>query len=112
MNSDVGPETNPGGFSTSVDRRDDLMSVVVTGDIDLDTSEEFGRVLSSGAGARRVDVDLLGVGYMDSSGLRSLLTAQTSIEGRGGRLVVTRASSIVTRLFEIAGVTELLAASD
>jgi anti-anti-sigma factor len=112
MDSEVAPESEPRGFSTSVDRRDDLISVVVTGEIDLDTTEEFGRVLSAGAGVRRLEVDLSEVSYMDSAGLRSLLTARTTIGEQGGELVVTRASSIVTRLFEIAGVAELLDSSD
>ena len=95
-------------MSIEVDERDDVTVVTVNGEIDLDTSDEFGRALVSGATPGRVDVDLTGVSYIDSAGLRSLLTARTDLEEQGKRLRVVSASTIVTRLFEIAGVADLL----
>ena len=95
-------------MSIEVDEHDDVMAVTVNGEIDLDTSDEFGLALVGVAPTGRVDVDLTGVSYIDSAGLRSLLTARTDLEERGAQLRVVSASTIVTRLFEIAGVADLL----
>ena len=54
------------------------------------------------------DLDLGDVDYMDSTGLRAVLAARTDLEGRGARLDVVRASSIVGRLLEITGLGEMV----
>jgi anti-anti-sigma factor len=95
------------GFSLDVDEGDDVVTVRVSGEIDLDTNSEFGQALTGVPAVLRVDVDLGEVSYMDSAGLRSLLTARADVEQRGGRLRVVKASAIVSRLFEIAGVADL-----
>lgn len=95
-------------MSIGVDEHDDVTVVTVNGEIDLDTSDEFGRALVGGATTGRVDVDLNGVSYIDSAGLGSLLTARTELEEQGMQMRVVSASTIVTRLFEIAGVADLL----
>jgi anti-anti-sigma factor len=109
-NADASTTPESRRFSLVVDERDDALVVTVSGDVDLDTSDEFGRALGSSAAAL-VDVDLADVTYMDSAGLRSLLTARADVEQRGGRLRVVGVSSIVSRLFEIAGVADLFDAS-
>src|SRR5262245_52769189 len=93
-------------FSLDAEEGDDVLTVTVSGDVDLDTSDEFGHALG-GSIAPLVNVDLAEVTYMDSAGLRSLLTARAAIEQRGGQLRVVKVSSIVGRLFEIAGVADL-----
>ena len=70
-------------MSIEVDEHDDVTVVTVNGEIDLDTSDEFGLALVGGATMGRVDVDLTGVSYIDSAGLRSLLTARTELEKQG-----------------------------
>ena len=105
-NADASTTPEPRRFSLDVEERDDALTVTVSGDVDLDTSDEFRRALG-GSAAPRVDVDLADVTYMDSAGLRSLLTARADVEQRGGQLRVVSASKIVSRLFEIAGVADL-----
>jgi len=55
-----------------------------------------------------VTVDLSGVTYMDSSGLRALLEARDHLDGQARRLIVDACSRPVQRLFEITGVCETL----
>jgi anti-sigma B factor antagonist len=104
----MGEATDPARLTIDLDIAAGTATLTVHGEIDLDTigelSDAFGRLGSSA----HVDVDLADVSYMDSGGLRSLLTAKSDIEQLGGRLRVTAASSIVDRLFEIAGVAEIL----
>jgi anti-anti-sigma factor len=105
-NSDATSTPEPRRFSLDVEERDGALLVTVGGDVDLDTSEEFGQALGHSA-APLVNVDLTDVTYMDSAGLRSLLTARAELEQRGGKLRVVSTSNIVSRLFEIAGVADL-----
>jgi anti-anti-sigma factor len=83
-------------------------TVTVHGEVDLDTLDQLSDALAAVSSSAQVDVDLAEVLYMDSAGLRSLLTAKADIDHLGGRLRVTAASSMVDRLLEIAGVAELL----
>ena len=57
----------------------------------------------------RVHLDLTGVDYMDSTGLRAVLVAREDVREAGGDLDIVAASSIVTRLIEITGIEDLLA---
>jgi anti-sigma B factor antagonist len=107
MEPDSTSAPEPRGFSLDVDAGDDVVTVTAHGEIDLDTSDEFGQALTASTTARQVNVDLADVSYMDSAGLRALLTARADAEQRSGQLRVVKASSIVSRLFEIAGVADL-----
>ena len=57
-------------------------------------------------GAQAVRLDLAGVEFMDSAGLRTLIAAHQSCADAGGALVLLNPSRAVARLFEVAGVTE------
>ena len=56
-----------------------------------------------GDGASNVVVDLAGVGFIDSTGLRVLLKALPRFEQRGGRLVLVSDDRRVLRTLEITG---------
>jgi anti-sigma B factor antagonist len=107
MEPDATTAPDPGGFSLDIDEGDDAVTVTAHGEIDLDTSVAFAEALAECTAARRVDIDLADVAYMDSAGLRALLIARAEAEQRGGRLRVVNASSIVSRLLQIAGVTDV-----
>ena len=57
---------------------------------------------AGGAGAVLI-LDLRGVGFMDTSGLRLVIEEQRRAAGAGYRFAVVRGPSRVQRLFEIAG---------
>jgi anti-anti-sigma factor len=96
------------GLSITIDRGDGRTVVTAHGEIDLETSPELSAVLNGLDAPGDVDLDLGGVTYIDSTGLRALLTARdAAIEG-GGSLRVSSTSSIVARLIEITGCGELL----
>ena len=50
--------------------------------------------------------DLSGTDFVDSSGLRAILTAQHVVTDREGRLALRAPSNSVRRLLDIAGLTE------
>lgn len=75
--------------------------IVVTGEIDLGTADQFRLdVLGADLAGRRAVFDLAGVTFMDSSGLAVLLEAST----RAAATVLHEPSPIVRRIIEATGV--------
>jgi anti-sigma B factor antagonist len=99
-------------FTIDLDTSGDTATLTVHGEIDLDTIAQLDDALAGVSSPMEFDIDLADVSYMDSGGLRSVLRAKADIEQLGGRVRVIAASSIVERLFEIAGVTEMLSQRD
>ncbi|MEV4347578.1 anti-sigma factor antagonist [Actinoplanes sp. NPDC049596] len=83
--------------------------VALSGDCDLSVRDEMFAVLEAAVAVRpRVVVDLSGVGFLDSSGVHSLIAAHHAARARGGRLVVVNAAGSVATVLEITGVGGLL----
>jgi anti-anti-sigma factor len=78
--------------------------VRVSGEVDLETAEEFAGALQSDTcrQSSATVLDLLGVPFMDSSGLRAVLIAAD--EEERDLVVVLSPGSPVLRLFEMTGV--------
>lgn len=79
------------------------------GDLDLVHAPAAGRALEDAqtAGATVV-LDLRGLRFMDSSGLRVVLEAHRRAARDGGRLLVAPGDSVVRRVFDLSGVGELV----
>jgi stage II sporulation protein AA (anti-sigma F factor antagonist) len=83
------------------------VTVRVAGEVDLDTAEQLAAGLGACHGT--VVVDLAGVTFIDSSGLGTLVRARNRLTSEGGGLLVAEPTERVRRLFELTGLTELLA---
>jgi stage II sporulation protein AA (anti-sigma F factor antagonist) len=103
-----------GGLEISVEHREaDSARIAVVralGEVDLGNAEELAGALSSNAcvDSDGVVLDLLGVPFMDSSGLRVVLVAAGEL--RPQLAIVLSPGSPVLRLFELAEVTDRLPA--
>jgi anti-anti-sigma factor len=88
---------------------DEALFVRVTGELDAASVGRLEVVLDDaiGLGARRIEMDLSGLSFVDSSGLAVLIRTQQRVAHRGGALVVEPASEPTRRLFEVAGVADL-----
>jgi len=89
---------------------DGATEVAVTGDVDMAVEHDLHSAVSDCAEAasrtgRRVRIDLAGVEFMDSAGLRSLMRLHMD---HGDVVTIGPVSGQVARLFEIAGVAEWL----
>jgi len=84
----------------------DRVSIVVAGEIDVNTCTQLQDALVAQEG-KHVDLDLDGVGFIDSSGLRSVIAGRRRIADAGGSLKITALSAPARRLLEITGLLEL-----
>jgi anti-sigma B factor antagonist len=98
---------DPSGFAISISDTDGRAVVEVRGELDLATAPELEAVLLErlDAGAEVV-LDLRELQFMDSSGLRVLVTAHARASDGGPRFAIVRppADSEVARILDIAGV--------
>jgi anti-anti-sigma factor len=62
----------------------------------------------TGAPSRRVLVDLAGVDFIASIGIRLLISNAKAIANRGGRMVLSGAQAPVRKTLETLGVNELI----
>ena len=99
-------------LQSAVHHEEDRVMVRLEGELDCSNCDELAQVLHRAVtgGRRKVVVDLGGVTFMDSSGLRCLLQAAEYASGRDARLVVERASGIVRRVLAVTGADETLIA--
>jgi anti-anti-sigma factor len=106
-------EASP-GLEISVDQRaagaGQIAVVRAQGEVDLGNAEELAAALRSEACERSdgVVLDLLGVPFMDSSGLRVVLVAAGELTP--ALVIVLSPGSPVRRLFELAEVADRLPA--
>lgn len=82
--------------------------VLVAGEVDAHTCPDLQSALDPLPGTGDVSVDVSGVGFMDSSGLRALIGAHQAAESAQRRLVISKPSQSVLRLIEISGLREHL----
>lgn len=91
----------------------DGTSVVLVGEIDAHTAPDLAEHLDPLPGNDGdITVDLAGVDFIDSSGLRLIVEAHQRAEGSSRRLVVRKPSDTVVRLFEISGLASHLVVSN
>ena len=84
--------------------------VAVLGEVDLATAPAFEKALKKVRG--RVVVDLRKVEFMDSTGIRVILTHRERLEAAGGHLRAVATKGPVLTVLEIAGVLEMLEVTD
>ncbi len=77
------------------------------GDLDLTSSEAVQQALVALARSTVV-ADLTNLEFIDSSGLSALLRARRRIEETGHRLVIRGARGATRRVFEAAGLVDVL----
>jgi len=101
-------------FSVEEHNHGDASVLAVSGELDLRTSPELEDRLSQAfdRGAELVILDLRGIEFMDSTGLRVLLSAHQRAHESGRRFALVKGADQVERVLTLTGVRDLLTVVD
>jgi anti-anti-sigma factor len=101
-------------FECSVERESDHgVIVTVRGDIDLATAHDLEACVRGALdGASSVVVDMAGVTFLDSSGLRSLVLLQEEAQSHGTSITLRSTQRNVRRVFDLTGLAATFSFSD
>ena len=83
--------------------------IVPPNELDPVSAPRFAAMLESVEPTDHVEVDFESVRFCDSSGLRQLLIAHRRQQAGGGSLRVVNVPSNVQRVFDVSGVSEVMA---
>jgi|1186.fasta_scaffold859446_1 anti-sigma B factor antagonist len=110
MNTDVP------SFELAVDSADGRVTFTPRGELDLATAPELEEKVLGAVrdAARTVVLDLRELTFMDSTGVRTIVSAHQAAEESGCELLVVRPAreSPVSRVIEISGIDEALGLVD
>lgn len=76
----------------------------VVGEIDASTAVQLSQAIDEREGD--VVIDVAGVSFIDSSGIRALISSQQAIEARSSVLTIRNPSPAVLRLFQLSSLDE------
>ncbi len=111
------PEQSPaervidlGQLTVRSEREGDTHTIALSGEMDLSNAGEVERELlhAEATHARTIVIDLSELTFMDSTGIRLLISADARSRADSDRLRLTRPPAAVARVLCIAGVDELL----
>ena len=85
--------------------------IVVSGEADLTNAEELNELVTGqlADGTLHLTVDVGGLDFADTAGIRVFLLAAKTLRQRGGDLVLLRPQRTLARILEILGADEVLA---
>lgn len=99
----------PSLLTVVVSREGHVVSVEASGELDMANVDELETALAEvRAPGVSIVLDLSGITFMDSTGLKLLLTADAAARSDGYSLELRAPSKAVLRVFEITGVLERL----
>ena len=97
-------------FSVEREARGVAVRLVLTGDLDLATADEAEQaIIEAEAGSPPLLIlDLTELAFMDSTGLRVIISAATRAAEQSRRVVLVKGPEVVQRVFEITRLAERL----
>jgi anti-sigma B factor antagonist len=98
-------DVSPGTFRVRAEERPGGVVVVAEGELDLVGAPALAAALPK-SGDSPVVLDLGGVGFMDSSGLRALLEARQACLDAGRPFAIARPSDAVLRVLELVDLAQ------
>jgi anti-sigma B factor antagonist len=98
----------PGQLQIEASTRADTVLLSLRGELDLTSAPVFDRELraAEATNPRRVVIDLSGLEFMDSTGLRALLLARERAQSDGHELALRRGPRQVQRVLELTKTAE------
>lgn len=92
------------------DEQGEAARLALTGELDIASAPELESRLSAveAGGVKTVVVDLRGLDFMDSTGLRVLVAADARAREASRRLVLVRGGQTIQKVFRVTGLDERL----
>jgi anti-anti-sigma factor len=93
------------------DSRENLRRIIITGRLDIPGTDEIATKFSALAASaqRRVVVDLTGVSFLASIGIRSIISNAKALQQRNGKMVLlVGGDSTIQKTLEITGIPDLI----
>jgi anti-anti-sigma factor len=89
---------------------DGVFVVVLSGEMDIATSPELTSRLATVRGAERyhVLIDLSELAFVDSTGIKALITAAQDVRERGGDVIAFAPTANIRRVFEIVHLSDVV----
>ena len=98
-----------GGFAAEVAQRDGHVVVIVRGEIDMATADQFeGALQTAMERGGRIEVDLRDTTFMDSTGLAVLVSAHRQLGRAREAIVLREPPRLIRRLLDVSGVAALI----
>lgn len=83
--------------------------VVLTGRLDITGAEVIALPLATLSGTKQgLVIDMSGVSFISSIGIRHLVSAAKALSRRNGRLVLLKPTTLVVEVLTTSGLTDLL----
>lgn len=97
-------------LKVETEQRSGEFRVLLFGDLDILAFEEIDQMLAGAQrnGDQRVIVDLRGLEFIDSTGIRALLLAYKRAESGGNQLCFIRGQEGIQRIFQLVGLDNRL----
>jgi anti-sigma B factor antagonist len=97
-------------FEAVVSQEGKVRTIALNGECDLQIFPDIDELLASSCsdGFSGVRIDLRGLTFIDSSGLRALVMAKARADSNGTTLSIVPAPTGVMRVFELVGLLEQL----
>lgn len=84
------------------------LTVALTGRLDTTTAPDLEKELKDAlAGVTKVTIDMQGLEYISSAGLRVLLSAQ-KVMNKQGEMKIVRVNEVIMEIFEVTGFSDIL----
>lgn len=99
-------------LTVDVQATGDQVVVAIAGELDPHSSAELSDALApliADDGVKHLVIDLAGIRFIDSSGLRVVLSTRDTLDDRGATMALRSPSEAVQRILEITGLTDHLA---
>ena len=97
-------------FEAVVSQEGKVRTIALNGECDLQIFPDIDELLSGSCsdGFSSVRIDLRGLTFIDSSGLRALMMAKARADSHGTKLSIVPAPAAVMRVFELVGLLDQL----
>jgi anti-sigma B factor antagonist len=97
-------------FHASVAAGESGPLIVLTGEVDITTADELSELVTGQLAGEtlHLTIDVAGLEFADTAGIRVFLLAAKTLRQRGGDVVLLRPQRALARVLEILGAEEVL----